>query len=130
MRRVGQSEAGFSTIEVIVALAVATIALASAYRVIADGMRTAARTAALQSTIVLARSELDAVGRDGRVRSGTSRGAWRDGATWRIDVTDLSQRPPVGNPPRPYWIRLVAFDRSGQPMLQLDTARVAREADP
>ena len=83
---------GFSLIEVIVAMAIGLAALATIYRMIGDGFRAASRVQSLQSTVTVARSQLDALGSDGILTSGTTTGAYDNGVRWRLSVADLSTR--------------------------------------
>lgn len=130
MPRDPSRESGFALLEVIVAVAIVAIALATIYRTIADAFRAASRVQAQQATVILARSQLDALGSDGQIAPGTSTGAYRNGIRWRLDVADLSGKTVAVNAARPYWVTLVTLDASGRPMFKLETAKIAREAQP
>ena len=130
MTSVRSRETGFALLEAIVAMAIAAIGLATVFRTIGDGLRTASRVQEVQAAIVVARSHLDALGVDGMLASGLSTGVYENNLRWRLNVTDLSSRAGADTRLRPYWITLVAFNRQGASILQLETAKVAREAKP
>ncbi len=123
-------ESGFALLEVIVAIAIAALALATIYRTMADGFRSASRVDTLQAAVVASRSHLDALAADGTLNPGTSTGAYANGIRWRLSVTDLSTKTLQANALRPFWIKLVATDKAGVPLIELETAKLAREAQP
>lgn len=123
-------ESGFTLLEVIVAMAIASMALATIYQTIGGGMRASARVKALQSVTIQARTHLDALGSDGTLKSGTSTGAYENGIRWRLGVTDLSTKIADANALKPYWITLDTFDKTGATLFKLETAKIAREAQP
>ena len=128
MRRVRPREQGFSLLEVIVAMAIGLAAIAIIYRMIGDSFRASSRVQALQATVGVARSHLDALGSDGLLTPGITTGTYENGIRWRLSVADLSSRPGEPKTQRPYWITLVTIDRAGVPVLRLETAKIAREA--
>ena len=123
-------EQGFALLEAIVAMAIASLALTTIYRTIGDGMRTASRVQTMQAAIVVARSHLDSLGSDGTLQSGASAGAYDNGMRWRLSIADLSTATGEAATLRPYWITLIASDRTGAALLTLETAKLAREAKP
>lgn len=130
MKQIPHRDSGFTLLETVVAMAIAAIGLATVFRTISDGLRTASRVQSVQAAVVVARSHLDGVGADGTLTSGLSTGSYDNGLRWRLDVVDLSTQTGDSAQPRPYWITLVALDRRGVSILQLETAKVAREARP
>lgn len=128
MNRARSRDTGFALLEVIVAMAIASIALATIYRTIGDGLRAASRVKTMQTAVVAARTHLDALGGEGVLRAGTTAGRYDNDIRWRLTIADLSGQRAEANSPRPYWIALVAMDRSGAPLFNLETARIAREA--
>ena len=130
MTDVRSHEQGSALLEVIIAMAIVSIALGTFYRTSGEAFRAASRVQTLQATIVVARSQLDALGSDGSLEPGTSTGVYQNGARWRLSVADLSNRSQDANALRPYWITLTAQDRSGGQTIKLETARIAREAQP
>lgn len=130
MKRTNIDQAGFALLEVIVAMAIASFALAVIYRTIGDGLRNAARVQLLQSTVIAARSQLDAVASDGLVAPGRSEGRYQNGIRWQMNIADLSSQPKDATKLRPYWIALEALDVSGRQLLRLESAKLAREVQP
>ena len=130
MKRARSRESGFMLLEVIVAMAIAALALAAIYQSIGGGLRAAARVKTLQASVVHARSHLDALGGDGTLSAGNSSGVYETGIVWRLGVVDLSSKIGDANTLRPYWITLVVVDRAGVPLYKLESAKIAREAQP
>ena len=128
MKGARSREAGFVLLEVIVAMVIVSIALATLYQTVGGAFRAAGRVEALQATVVFARSQLDAVGSGGVLTPGTATGAYSNGIRWRLSIADLSTKLAEANALHPYWITLVATDKSGSPLLKLETAKIAREA--
>ncbi len=128
MKRVRSRESGFALLEAIVAMAIASLALTAIYRTIGNGLRAASRVQTLQAAVVVARSHLNSLGGDGTLISGTSSGAYDNGIRWRLNVAALSNRAGEPETLRPYWITLKAIDPSGALLLELESARMAREA--
>ena len=78
---------GFTLVEVLVALAILTIALSGLMQVFSTGMR--ATVAAEQRTVavLLARSLLAAIGIEEPLQAGESSGEWDDGYRWTTVVS-------------------------------------------
>ena len=123
-------DTGFALLEVIVAMAIASFALAVIYQTIGNGLRNVARVQLLQAAVIAARSQLDAVGTDGLVTTGTFEGRYGNGTRWQMSIADLSNQPKDPTKLRPYWITLDALDDSGRQLLRLETAKLAREVQP
>lgn len=137
-----KSEAGFSLIEVIVALAIIAFGLAAFSHAIGGTYRAAQRTKLQAITLSHAQSHLDSLGADGPLADGQSSGKYADGMPWRLTITaltsetkdrdepdsDPAQSRPVapGGDARPYWVVLETFDRQGVALVRLETAKVAR----
>jgi prepilin-type N-terminal cleavage/methylation domain-containing protein len=128
MKGVRSEESGFVMLEVIIAMVVVSIALATLYRTVGGAFNAAGRTETMRATTVFARSHLDGVGISGKLAAGTTTGAYSNGIRWRLSIADLSTKLADASALRPYWVTLVAVDRSGVPLLRLETAKIAREA--
>jgi general secretion pathway protein I len=135
MQRLRSGETGFALLEVIVAMTIASVALAVIYRTVGEGLRAASRVQTLEAAVVAARSHLDGLAANGILTPGTTTGAFDHGIRWRQTIADLSTQSSSNQSAapgalRPYWITLVAVDASGAPLLQLETAKLAREPQP
>ena len=128
MTRARSHQQGYALLEVIVAMAIASVALATIYRTIGDGLRAASKVKTMQAAVVAARTHLDALGSEGVLGAGTTTGTYGNGVRWRLTIADLSGPKADATSLRPYWIKLVAIDRSGAPLLNLETAKIAQGA--
>lgn len=128
MKRVRSRDNGFALLEAVVAMAIASLALSTIYRTIGNGLRAASRVQTVQAAVVAARSHINSLGGDGTLSSGISAGTYENGIRWRLSVADMSSRAGEATTLRPYWITLKAIDKTGAVLLELETARVAREA--
>ena len=122
-------EDGFTLFEAIIAVAIAALALAALYRSVGVSVRATAAVRTKQAALALVRSQLDAVGSDGVLQSGTSTGHYPNGLGWRQTVLALS-RPTTVIPVQSYWVVVEGLDRQGRPIVRLETAKMAREAQP
>ena len=91
-------------------------------------MRASVRAQAYEGAVLLARSHLDSLGGDGVLRSGITQGTYDRGLRWRLTVQSLAKGDDSPTTLRPYWLALETFDRQGRALLQLETAKIAREA--
>ena len=128
MKRARSDDRGFALLEAIVAMAIASLALSAIYRTVGNGLRAASRVQTIQSAVVVSRSHLSSIGIDGTLSAGDSRGSYGNGLRWQLNVTDMTARSTDANALRAYWITLKTIDRSGALLLELETARIAREA--
>jgi prepilin-type N-terminal cleavage/methylation domain-containing protein len=87
-------EAGFTLIEVVVALALLGLVLA----VLSDGLRTglssASRAAAIEPPLAVAQAKLAAVGVTEPLTTGTSKGEDARGITWQMSVDEYDDEAP------------------------------------
>jgi general secretion pathway protein I len=79
-------ESGFTLLEVIVALAILTLALSVLLGVISDGLRRTSRAADDAEAVLLARSLLASVGAEIPLREGQVTGRFANGPQWRLQV--------------------------------------------
>lgn len=122
------SDAGFGIIEAIVALAIISFALPALYKAMAGAYKAEGRMKVHEAALVLARSQLDAVGSDGTIQPGTFSGTYENGLPWQLTVSALSDNGSTGPAKsRPYWIVLEAYDRGGVRLLRFQTAKLLRE---
>ena len=128
--RVRPVEQGFALLEVVVAMAIAGLALAAFYQTIGGSLRAASRVQIQRTAILAARAHLDALGSDGTLAAGIETGTYDSAIRWRLSITDLSHKPKDATALRPFWIALQVFDRTGASLLQLETAKTAREVEP
>jgi general secretion pathway protein I len=128
MKRARSGDRGFALLEAIVAMAIASLALSAIYRTVGNGLRAASRVQTIQSAVVASRSHLSTIGIDGTLSAGVSRGSYGNGLRWHLNVADMSARSTDENALRAYWITLKTIDRSGALLLELETAKIAREA--
>jgi prepilin-type N-terminal cleavage/methylation domain-containing protein len=118
MRR---SEAGFTLIEVIVALVVVTIILAALYQAIAGAWRGFARTRVREETLALARAQLEAIGVEKPLQPGERSGTYATGIAWRLTVEPAGTASSRG---RAFRVLLEALDTGGKPLLRLETFKL------
>lgn len=126
MSRTPRSEAGFGLMEVIVALAIAAIAMGALLRAEGGALGAAGRVQTYDLALRQARAHLDALGSEGRLASGQTRGSYGNGIGWHLSISPLTADPPPGE--RAYWVVLTALDRTDRVVVKLETAKLAREA--
>ena len=85
-------EAGFTLIEVLVALAILAIAAAFAFRAISGGLYWLDRDGAEDYAVRVAEAELTRVGQDLPLRDGSIDGRTVQGYSWRIAITPTGLR--------------------------------------
>ena len=86
---------GFTLVEVLVALAVLTIALSGMMQLFSTGMRAAAGAEARTIAVLLARSRLAAIGIETPLVAGDSEGEWDERFRWTARVS-LYEDPGLG----------------------------------
>ena len=94
-----QREAGFTVIEIIVALAILALSLSVLFGVISDGLLRTNQAAKMEQAVSLAQSLLAKVGTELPVRQGLVAGEFADGFRWNVrmepygDNADRQQWP-------------------------------------
>lgn len=119
------NEAGFALFEAIVAIALASLALASVYRTVGDAVRTSSAVRENQTALALTRAQIDAIAADGTIQSGNFHGTYAGGLHWRLSVEPLSERTDASTA-QPFWVILDALDRRDRLIVRLETAKLAR----
>jgi general secretion pathway protein I len=91
-----QRQAGFTLLEVIVALVIATLALVGLFSGAATGLRSSQVSADYQSALSRARSHLAALGDGSALVPGTQTGDDGGGFRWQVRVAPLASVPFAG----------------------------------
>jgi prepilin-type N-terminal cleavage/methylation domain-containing protein len=130
--------AGFTLLEVVVALGLLGLILAVLGDSLRTGLSSAARAAALQPPLTVAEARLAAVGVSEPLVAGRSHGEDARGIAWQLAIEDYrdddfdgpsSDAPGV---PRLFRVRVTVswVQRDGPHSLSLDSLRLARVAPP
>ncbi|MFA5949769.1 MAG: type II secretion system protein [Hyphomicrobium sp.] len=121
-------DAGFTLFEVIAALVIVSVGLAAFCLAIGGAYRTVAQLKRYTSSLVAARSQLDAAGIAFPLESGTTEGTYPDGSRWRMIVTPLGTEQTAGTQAAgrepAYWLALEVLDRRGRQVFKLQTAKI------
>jgi general secretion pathway protein I len=103
-----RAERGFTLLEVLIAFAIASLALALLFRAASDGMLSVRTAGRYEEAVARARSHLAAIGRDAALVAGSSEGNDGGGYRWHLDVTPVATSQPatlgparIGGPPPP-----------------------------
>jgi len=129
--KAGRGEAGFTLIEVVVALALLGLVLALLAGSLRNGLVGASRAAAITPPLAVAEAKLAAIGVTEPLIAGDTSGEDASGVRWRVSVADYddegsaaSEAPGV---PRLYRVTVTAtWTQGGAPRsLSLDTLRLA-----
>ena len=110
------ADAGSAFVESIVAAAIVAMALGTTYRVIGDGAARDRAAEARRGALLVAQSELAAVGADIPLTPGDASGVSGDMA-WRVEITPYAEgedKSPVGGLLR---VAVSVWPRSGGPTL-------------
>jgi general secretion pathway protein I len=91
-RRRPRPAAGFTLLEVIVALAIAGLAFAALFRAGGTGLFAVDTAGRLEEAVARAQSHLAAVGRDAALLQGDANGDDGDGYHWWLHVRPLAER--------------------------------------
>jgi general secretion pathway protein I len=83
------SEAGFTLVEVIAALAILALSLGGIFGVLSDGLRRTGQAEATAQASALAQSLLARVGTELPVRPGTTSGDFSNGYRWRLEIASF-----------------------------------------
>jgi general secretion pathway protein I len=131
------AQAGFSLLEVLVALMILALAMTVAFRVFSGGLRNLALSGQYTRAAMLAESQLAGVGVDEPLEVGEEQGEWPDDYRWRRRVEIY--RPWGGRDPEPTGVPAfvvtleVAWDELGRErrvafttLRLLDSAEVGR----
>ena len=126
MRVPHSRDTGFSLMEVIVALVIASGCMSAFYLAMGGAYRAESKVRLYASAIGQARSQIDGAGALTPLEPGTTAGRYPNGANWRMTVTALDNGPAADTPQRApaYWISLDVFDPRGRPLFGLQTAKV------
>jgi general secretion pathway protein I len=89
------AEAGFTLLEVVVALAIAALALVALFQAGSGGLFSVDTAARAQEALQRAQSHLAAVGRDATLIEGNSSGDDGGGYRWQLRVQPVTQRQGV-----------------------------------
>lgn len=123
MRR---SEAGFMLIEALVAFAIVALVLASIYHAIAEAYRGEARAQVREQALAQARAHLETIGVEQQLAPGETSGTYASGVAWRLAVAPVNTLAYKG---RAFRIVLEPLDENGQPMLRLETFKLAPQTN-
>ena len=103
-----RADRGFTLLEVLIAFAIASLALALLFRATSDGLLSVRTASRYEEAVARARSHLAAIGRDVALVAGSSEGNDGSGYRWHLDVTPVATGQAVvvgpariGGPPPP-----------------------------
>lgn len=129
MRR---SDAGFTLLEVIVALAIAAASVASFYQIYTLGWRGVRLAGLDHAAIEVAKNQLASAGVETPLTEGTTEGVSSGGIAWTSEVRPYESPGQLnGTPsqPSPYWVRVTVVWTEGparpERSLELETVKLA-----
>jgi general secretion pathway protein I len=129
MNRGTHPVAGFTLLEVLVALAIVALGIGLAYPRLSDALGAIARAHDDTTATMVAQSTLERVGHDIALADGTATGRSTDGFDWQVDIAAYNgdQLPRTG-PLRGYLVRVtVAWtENNRRRQTSLTTLRLAR----
>ena len=122
-----RSEAGFTVIEIIVALAILALSLSVLFGVISDGLLRTNHAAKVEQAVSLAQSLLAKIGTEIPVRQGLVAGEFADGFRWNVRM-----EPYGDNADRQQWpldaykvsAEVIWGDRSREESITVSTLRL------
>lgn len=126
MRRL-RCEGGFTLLEAIVALVIASTAISAFSLAMATSYRSAANLDRIVDTLAAARAQIDGLDPSIELQTGSSSGSYRGGMRWQMAVTKLGgTQSDNGQVPvhKAYWIVLEVVDPRGRPVFKLQTGKV------
>ena len=91
-----RAERGFTLLEVLVAFAIASLALALMFRAASTGLLSVRTAGRYEEAIARARSHLAAVGREAALVAGQSDGDDGSGFTWHLNVAPIATGQAAG----------------------------------
>lgn len=112
-------EAGFSMIEVLVALLIVSLALAALYQAMTQSFRSIRAARDQEQILTQAMSTLELVRRADRIQT---QGRNSNGVVWRVWRQPIGIQKPSGDVAGPSWLVFEAKTASGQPIIILKTA--------
>ena len=119
------AEAGFSLVEVLVALAIVSLGLVTLYGAMSQSARQVADAATRSATLAHAQSQLDALGHGEPLTPGASHGTYANGARWSLAVGEVADADaPLPDAARGLVAVLEAFDPSGRRLVRLKTLKL------
>jgi len=120
-------EAGFTLLEVIIALAILGVAFALAMELLANGVRSAKASEDYTQAVLLARQKLAEIAATPSLEASADAGEFGGGFRWSSEVQPLPQEQQEGLPAGLYQVRVrVAWTgRRGEKSLDLYTLRMA-----
>lgn len=119
-------DAGFTLLEVLIALAIFALSAQAALWVFAEQSAGIARAERMQLATVLARNMFDRLGRDLPLRDGTQDGDAGNGLRWQMRVAPHQTSVPAQEVPlRLYAVELAVTDeRADRSLLKLNAIRL------
>lgn len=114
-------ERGFTLVEVLVTLAILSLALTGFYGAVAAALQTQWVSEDRSRTLHQAHALLQRVGADLPVRPAD--GTLADGKRWRITVSPLAARSAGSARIGIFWVSVIISDRLGRESMRLETAR-------
>lgn len=122
-------DAGFTILEVLVALAILALSLIALYRALGSAYSGARRVGLQDEAMAVGQSQIARVGNDLALGPGKLEGKLSRGYTWRLVVEDITAaRSSLLF--RRYAVTYEALDPFGAPLFQLRTFRIARAGLP
>jgi prepilin-type N-terminal cleavage/methylation domain-containing protein len=125
IRRAGAAAAGFTLLEVVVALAIASFALVALFHAGSGGLAASDTAARIDEAVERAQSRLEVLARSGGIIPGWMTGDDGDGYRWEVQARPLGQRQ--GERPALYEVAVSISWRSGRHSrsVVLETRRLA-----
>lgn len=120
------NQSGFTVLEAVVAVAIASLVLTALYSAEMGAYRAARRVKLQQAVLPRAQTHLDRLASDGRIGEGSSSGVYDNGMRWTLSVRALAKGDGTPTALLPFWVTLTTYDSRGKLLLQLDTAKMAR----
>lgn len=105
--------AGFTLVEVLVAIVILGIGLAGFYQLLGDGLLATGTAARQRDAARFVDNLVAELGRSRPLRDGDSTGVLPDGQIWRLYVTPYQTREPDRDPP-PAQLHLVRIEIGGR----------------
>ena len=120
-------DAGFTVLEVLVALVILTLSLIALHRALGTAYSAARRVTLQDEAMAVGQSQLARIGNDLPVRPIALQGTLSHGSTWSLAVKEIAPASPT-RLLRRFSVTYVAQDPSGTPLLQLRTFRIVGES--